>query len=454
MSMDEPEDFFLTPSFDEGNPINSIKGLNFVCGFKTSDSDKRRHLLRTNVPKEFREVLLGSLKRISNLLSKKHDLARFLETYGKVSAEATVDFFRRPIIKSYGSIGRSADPERALTRFREIAWPFFIHSYAYFDVARLLYNSVSPRKGQEMTRKIMTRAQSGDVIKLYRLVSRAEDDLIPYLGRIVEKDVRVEIHNASIDFLEKTTRDEIRLLSPIPIERKSLLSELRRLFRKDYIDPLMKCWSSLGTSNDPIYCIRVEESLKLNTNPHYLGNLITRFNNLCGFIEIFRDKGIDLEKGELLRIYEDKHDASFRGTLVCDGKEGFTKRGIFVVMLKGGPGRLSVIHPIRDESTKIDVQESIESFEKNQTVFERNDDVMESLCETREAIREVAECIDGKASDRAEEEKWHSELGEKILNSRISKKMVIPHGLNDLKNSLYRLYFRLPSSEEIGEPTL
>lgn len=451
--MDKPEDFFLTPSFDEDNPINSIRGLSFVCGFKTSDRDKRRHLARTKVPKEFRKVLLGSLKRISNLLSRKRDVTRFLETYGKVSAEATTDFFRRPIIKSYGSIGRSVDPEKALTRFRGIAWPSFIRSYDYLDIASLLYKSVPPKKGQEMTRKIMNRAKAGDVIRLYRLVSRAEDDLIPYLGKIVEKNVRVEIHNANIDFLEKATRNEIKLLSPVPTEQKSLLSELRRLLRKDYIDPLKKYWSSLGTPNDPIYCIRVEENLKLNTDPHYLGNLITRFNNLCGFIGVFRDKGIDLEKGELLRIYEHKHDASFRGTVVCDQKEEFIKHGIFVVMLKGGPGRLSVIHPVLDESTKIDVQESIESFEKNQTVYERNDEIIESLCETREAIREIAEHIEGKASDRAEEEKWHSELREKILNSRISKKMVIPHGLNDLKSSLYRLYFRLPSSEEIGEPT-
>jgi hypothetical protein len=451
MRMNTPEDFFLTPTFDEFNPINSIRGLNFVCGFETSDRDKYRHFAKRKVPTEFRAVLLGSLKKISNLLSKKRDIYGFLETYGKVSAVSAVDFFKRPIIKSYGSIGRSADPKKALAQFREIAWPTFVRSYDYLDIAGLLYKSVPPKKGQEITKEIMNKAQPKDVIKLYRLVSRAEEDLVPYLGEIMKKNVRIEIHNASTGFLEKTTRHEIELLSPIPAQHRGLLSELRRLFRRDYIESRKKYLSSLGTSTDPIYCIRVEKDLKLNTDPHYLGNLITRFNNLCGFVDLFQKRRIDLEKEERLRIYEYKHDASFRGTVVYDKKEEFMKRGIFVVMLNGGPGRLCVIHPFSDESTKIDVEQSIRTLEKRKIAYEKNNDVLESLHESREMIKEIAEDIKGKALNDTEEEKWHSELKEKILRIRISKRMVIPRDLNELKNSLYRLYFRLPSTEEIDE---
>lgn len=444
--MDLPEDFFLTPSFDEKNPINSIRGLDFVSGFKTRKKEKYQYL--AGFPDEFKKMMLVSIKKIYNHLSEECSVLRLLEAYEKVSEEALKNYFWRPIIRPYGSIGKTDDPQKTLIHFREIAWPYFIQKYDYTNLARLLCWSVPPRKGQELTRDIMNGTEKRDTIKIYRLVSRAESDLVPYLEELLQKHVNVEIYNAESSVLEKTTRNELRFISPSKDTGRHL-HELKRLLKEEYMKYCKKQLKALGTPSDPIYCIRVEEDLSLNTDPHYLGNLITRYNNLCGFIELFRDRGINLEKEERLKIYEYKHDASFRGTVVYDQKEELLRDGIFVVMPREAPGRLCVLHRITTESTKIDVQEAIEASERERHLYKKNDEVVEALRETRDNIADVAETINGKASDTDKEKKLHEELESKIIEPRISERIRVPDNLDDLKRRLHSLYERFPSLEVV-----
>jgi hypothetical protein len=444
-----PEDYFLTPKFDEKSPIDTIRGLNFVSGFTTSDREKNKYIAKIGIEPKYAMMIVSSVKKIYDHLSKKRRFLKLVKVFGTVSEEALKDYFGRPMIKSYGSIARTEDPQRTLARFREDAWPNFISSYDYIGLARLLCRSVSPQEGQNITREIMNNTKEKDVIKIYRLVSRAEEDLVPYLGDCLKNKVKVEIFNANSAMLEETTRNEIRLLSPVSLETSDYLHEQKRLLNEEYMEYSKKCCQAMGRPSDPIYCIRVENDLSLNTDPHYLGNLITRFNNLCGFVKLLEEPRIALEKNELLSIYEYKHDASFRGTVVYDPKQDLPKDGIFVIMLRGGPGRLSALHRVSCKSTGKHVTETIEDFSDEKHRYEKNYEILEVLCETKEKIKEIADCIKGKASNVERERELHSELKTKIIDAKIFKRMKLPQNLVTLRKQFNLLYTRLPKREEL-----
>jgi len=357
--MKRPTSYFFTPSFEDEAALQGRgfdfavgSGFDFVAGFETSSSDIEKFVTLEKWDK-FKEFLRANVRRAYT----------FSKCEIFTQAKPTIELFKTAFCRLTAATYESEKMDDSLEKLLDKALPSYIKKELDFgDFTRKISCSLKPVEGMKSTNNMLERAKTDGtrLIKMSRLVIRAEDELLQRARELSEKGIKVQVFSADLDQLRFWTQYELRWMVHEP--------SYKNLAKKEFIQ-------SVGVVGDPIYVLRMDGE----TRPHLLGNLLTMFRNL---LEIYVKANEDPPKIDLqtenLQFYLFRGNAEFRGTLKYDNLRNI-KEGIGLIFEQWKPGRLGNLSRLKKKELKIYSDEFEKIIEKSSTRVQTIDQLEEEL---------------------------------------------------------------------------